>query len=76
MNLLTVKEAAGMLKLSQSLIYGMVEAGELPHVKIRSAIRFVEADLDAYISENRVTGDGRKPRRAPRRPKVQHMDLS
>lgn len=65
MKLLTVKEAAGMLKLSKSLVYEMVEAGELPHIKIRSAIRFVEADLDAYISENRVESNGRKPQRAP-----------
>ena len=75
MTLLTVQETARMLRLSKSLIYEMVEAGELPHVKIRSAIRFVEADLDAYISENRVEANGKKPRRAARRPKLRHIKL-
>ena len=74
-NLLTVKEAAGMLKLSKSLIYEMVEAGELPHVKIRSAIRFVEADLDAFICENRIEANRRKPLRAPHRGKLNHIEL-
>ena len=73
MTLLTVKEAAGMLKLSKSLVYDMVEAGELPHVKIRSAIRFVEADLDAFITESRVEG-GREPRTAPK-PKRRHIRI-
>ena len=76
MNLLTVKEAARMLKLSKSLIYEMVEAGELPHVRFRSAIRFVETDLDAYISENRVEPNGNKQRRAPRRPRLKHIKIS
>ena len=75
MKLLTVKEAAGMLKLSKSLVYEMVEAGELPHIKIRSAIRFVEADLDVFISENRV--EGMKQERKPaHRPKLRHIKLS
>ena len=76
MNLITVKEAARMLKLSKSLIYEMVEAGELPHVKIRSAIRFVESDLDTFIAQNRVAANGRKPRKSPRRPKLKHIKIT
>ena len=76
MQLLNIQQAAKKLSLSKSKLYGMVAKMEISHVRFDSVIRFVEDDLDAYISEKRVEPNGRKPRMAPRRPKLNHIKLS
>jgi excisionase family DNA binding protein len=37
--LLTVKEAAAILKVSTATVYSMVERGELEHVRVSNSIR-------------------------------------
>jgi excisionase family DNA binding protein len=39
--LLTVKEAAAVLRVCTATVYALVEQGELRHVRIRNAIRIV-----------------------------------
>lgn len=53
MKLLTVKECAKILNVSLGLAYRIVSNGELPSVKIASAIRVKENDLEAYVEGNR-----------------------
>ena len=64
-----------MLKLSKSKLYDLVARMEIAHVRIGGAIRFLESDIEASILENRVEANGR-PRKAPRRPKLNHIKLS
>ena len=52
--LITVGEAAGMLRVSTATVYRLCEEGRLPHVRITThAIRFSSADLAAFVAEGR-----------------------
>jgi excisionase family DNA binding protein len=44
-NLLTVAEAAAILKLSRATAYRLIESGELPAHRIGGSIRIHEAEL-------------------------------
>ena len=55
MNLLTVMEAAEKLKVGKSTVYNILQSGELPAVRIRSAWRIREQDLEDYV-ERMITG--------------------
>jgi len=48
-SLLTVKEAAEMLKVSVSTIYRYCEQGVLPHIKKGFGLRFKFRDLEKWI---------------------------
>ena len=53
--LLTVKEAARLLKVSTATVYSLCESGRLPHVRISThAIRIFESDLGTYLEKCRV----------------------
>ncbi len=48
--LLTVKEAAGRLRISTATVYGLCARGELGHVRISTnAIRILEEDLIGFV---------------------------
>ena len=54
--LLTVKDVAQKLNVSQSCIYQLVESGRIPHHRIglgRGAIRFTEADVIGFLETSR-----------------------
>ena len=51
--LLSVAEVARRLRVSTATIYGLCARGELPHVRILTAIRVCAADLDAFIKSRR-----------------------
>lgn len=51
--MLTVKEVARKLNISLGLAYRIIGSGELPSVRIASAIRVMESDLQEYIDGNR-----------------------
>jgi len=75
---LTIREVAELLKLSQSSVYQLIEAGRLAHHRIgqgRGAIRVLEADLQSYLDQCRQ-GIAEKPAklRAPRT-KLKHLRL-
>ena len=47
--LLTIVEAAEMLRLSKLTLYKYVSQRRLKHVKVGSRVMFRETDLDAWI---------------------------
>lgn len=52
---LTVPEVAKLLRMSRQTIYNMVKAGDLPHFRVGTKVRFNRADLDALMQTKRVT---------------------
>jgi excisionase family DNA binding protein len=55
-DLLTVPEVAGLLRLSDAAVYGLCRSGLLPHHRLgqgRSAIRISRADVLAYLQQCR-----------------------
>ena len=48
--LLRIRDAAGLLSMSESATYDLVYKGELPSVYIGSARRVRMSDLEAYIA--------------------------
>lgn len=51
--LMTVREAAHLLQLSECSIYQLAGLGQLPSVKIGKARRFLLEDLQRFIASNR-----------------------
>lgn len=49
--LMTVKEVADKLSVSQNTVYRMAERRELPSVKIGKAVRFKPKDLRILLCE-------------------------
>ena len=62
--LLTTPEVARFLHVSRSLIYWLIERGDLPTVHIGHALRFRRGDVQAYICKRAARP--RKPSRAKR----------
>jgi len=54
MELLTVKEAAEILKVSQLTITRRLKTNEIAHVKIGRAVRIDIEELKAWIAEQTV----------------------
>jgi excisionase family DNA binding protein len=54
--LLKPVDAAGLLNVKPSWIYEAVRAGTLPHLKLGRHVRFLRADLEAFVLERRVPG--------------------
>jgi excisionase family DNA binding protein len=52
--LLTVQEAARMLAVSVSTLYGWVWQRRIPFVKVGRAVRFDLADLEKFIQAGRT----------------------
>lgn len=57
--LLTVKEAAQVLRVSQRKAAEMKASGILPYVQIGRSVRFRPQDLEDYILGNRFLGHRR-----------------
>ncbi len=47
---LTVAEVASMLRVSNMTVYRLINAGELPAVRVGKSYRLTEADVDRYLS--------------------------
>jgi len=58
--LLRIEEMAKILRISRSLAYRLVQRGEIPSVRINTAVRILPADLDRYIQQKRVGMAGLK----------------
>jgi putative molybdopterin biosynthesis protein len=52
---LTVPEVAKLLRMSRQTIYNMVKAGDIPHFRVGTKVRFNRADIDALMQTKRVT---------------------
>lgn len=55
--ILTVKEAAAILRISQSKLYQMVKDGKVPHVSLGGRVIFPEARLMEWVNKS-VSGGG------------------
>lgn len=53
-HLLSRREAAAYLSVSQRKLDQLVADGQLPRVKIGSCVRFEQADLDAFIAAQKA----------------------
>lgn len=53
-HLYTVREAAQLLSLGQTLLYELISRGELQSVKIGKARRIPAAALDAFVERLRA----------------------
>ncbi len=54
--LLTREQAAKRINCSQRNLHNLRVIGQLPYVKIGKLIRFIPADLDAYVEAHRIGG--------------------
>lgn len=54
--LLRATEVSAILRLSRAKVYELAAAGELPTVRIGTAVRFPEAALRRWISERTSGG--------------------
>ena len=54
--LLTISEAAEYLSISERSIKRLIARGDLPCIRVGSALRFAFADLEAFIAHNRSGG--------------------
>lgn len=60
MQLLTVKQAAAQLAVSERTVYRLLDEKKIPRIKMGGCARIRQDDLDNYIersTENRVYGD-------------------
>lgn len=57
--ILTVKEAAAILRISQSKLYQMVKDGKVPHVSLGGRVIFPENRLIEWLNAS-VCGGGIK----------------
>jgi excisionase family DNA binding protein len=53
---LTPQEAAQYLRVRPSWVYEAARARRLPHLRLGRHLRFLRADLDAWVAANRVEG--------------------
>lgn len=72
--LLTVADVARILVCSEGNVYALIDAGELPYVRIGKSkgYRIDPADLSAFIQKRKVQNNGRS--KAPR-PRLRHIRL-
>ena len=50
---LTIKQVAEYLQVTEKTIYTLVQEGDLPAFKVRGQWRFKEEDLEKWIEENK-----------------------
>ena len=53
--LLTVKELAGILAISEKTIYGYVARNMIPYLKIQSSVRFRPKHIAQWLGHQRVS---------------------
>lgn len=75
MKLLTVAMVAEMLAVSKSLVYALVNRGELPFVTVGTSkgYRFDLDDVKSFIHQRKQTKTGAKSKTP--RPRLKHIRL-
>ena len=64
--MLTVKEAAARVRLTQWAIYRAIQRGELTAYKPGGRVRIYESDLEAWLQSTRVHAQDQAPARTVR----------
>ena len=54
--LLKPREAAAVLAISESSLWRLADAGELPRIRVGHAVRFAPADLAEFVERQRDCG--------------------
>lgn len=53
-NLLTSREAAKVLAISERKLWQLKSTGEIPHVRIGASVRFAIADQEEYVENQKI----------------------
>lgn len=62
-DILTIREVAEMLKLTEKTAYRLVSDGEIPGFKVGGSWRFSRKELEKWVTEqNRKANDNKKAR--------------
>ena len=56
--LLTVAEVSAAMRVSNMTIYRLIKSGQLAAVRVGKNYRIRESDVDRYLSERFVRGEG------------------
>lgn len=59
MKLVTVRELAELLNVSQNTVYSMIEKNEIPFIKIKGTYRFDQEEVLKHLSNNPKTKGGK-----------------
>ena len=59
-DLLTVKEVAEILRVSQPTVLRMIDDGELRAIRVRNQWRIRRSDLDEYLQRGGSSGGDRR----------------
>lgn len=51
--LLSIPEICQYLSLGKTVVYEMIQNGEIPHIRIRNRIRVSADDLKKYLEDNK-----------------------
>lgn len=57
--LLTVKEVAGVMRVSAMTVYRLINSGQLPALRVGKNFRIRESDLNEYLEDREVGRGGR-----------------
>ena len=66
--LLTVRDVAELLQLSESSVYTMASAGVLPHLRVgngRGTIRFRQEDIGQFLDSCQAGNVSQQPKQPP-----------
>jgi len=63
MKLLTVKEVADILNVTEQMVYNLTSKGELNPTKVGRAVRIKEQELNRFIDDNTVKQTEKKNRK-------------
>ena len=69
--LLTVRDVAELLQLSESSVYAMAATGVLPHLRVgngRGTIRFRQEDIAQFLESCQAAQAPQPPKQRPARP--------
>lgn len=66
--IMTLKDVAEYLKIAEKTLYGYVQKGRIPGIKIGSAWRFRKAEIEAWLDDQRkLTEESTRTRAARER---------
>ena len=53
-NMLTPDDLAGILRISKTSVYRLVERRRIPFFRVGGSLRFAKSDVLAYLNGNRI----------------------
>ncbi len=60
LQLLTLDELAGWLKISKPSVYRLVQKRQIPFYKVGGSLRFGKNDIMSYLQKNKIESIGHK----------------